>query len=137
MKSPTLTERIAALIKEHLAVDSGFTSGFTSEAVRTLVQQHLPNYNPDSTSPALSHLRLVGVIKAGENGANFWVRDLTARDMKRIRDHNAKTRRESERKSTGSGAAMIAIALGDNRTEVVDIAQAKRIYLALKPLFEA
>lgn len=135
-KKQTLTEQVARLIKQHLAVGPLLDSGFTSEAVRTLVKQNLPDYNPDSTSPALSHLTLVGVVRREPtNGAYFYVRDFTARDLKRIRDHNNKNK--AKRDGAPAGAAMIAIALGENRTEVVDIAQAKRIFLSLKPLFES
>ena len=130
----TLTEQLASLIKENFP-----TAGFTYNQIETLIKAKLPDYSPNSASPALSHLRMVGVVKSEDTGngqqVNFFQRDFTEKDLKKIRQHNSSSKKRQSNTPT-AGAAMIAIALGENRTEVVDIAQAKRIFHSLKPLFE-
>lgn len=132
----TLTEKIADLI----AADLNKPEGFVYSQIEQLMKEKLSEFNASSASPVLSHLRLVGVLSAKNEAGqlrNFFVRPLTQKDLRKIRDHSNKVRHSREEPKAPAGAAMIAIMLGENRTEIVGIVQAKRIYLSLKPLFES
>lgn len=133
----SLVEKLVPLIKERFAPPMTFVY----QDVERLLKEKLPDYAPTSASPALSHMRLVGIITSGpgQNGEmiNTFVRDLTPKDLRFIRRHNTSAKAKRKANDGGEeGGAMIAIMLGENRTEIVDIAQAKRIYLSLKPIFE-
>lgn len=155
-KPGTLIAAVSVIVKHY------GEQGCTTEDVAGTIQKNLPQWNANSASPALSNLVWLGCIRAKSNfGVRryFHLRDYDIdSDTERLASRRTTTTLEKAKQllleeqgrpqvqvqvaappqatlAATSKGAMIAIGLGLNRTELVDIQQAREIYTALKAIF--
>jgi len=135
----TLMGAVAGMLKQ--AGDKGMTM----EEISLQVKKYLPQYKPTSASPAVSGLIYLGVARDVHSfGVRrmFFIRDYNyEKDSKKWNDHGTERRRKGVKPlatlavNGSGGLVLIALEIGENKTEAVTIEKARQLYVALGQLF--